>query len=218
MRSTRFVDTFAFPSTFFIESILQQLAHPTGCASAVLGRWWWRINAFINEFTLDELDIRPTDHVLEIGFGPGAAIRKAARLARRGFVAGVDSSPEMVCMAIKRNLHLIHAGTVELACARAERLPYPDERFDRVFTVNTIHFWTDPVACLTEARRVLRGGGSIALGFPTREATQGLSFPWLCRYSAGQVEGMLLSSGFRETRIVARTRGKRTRHCVTARK
>jgi ubiquinone/menaquinone biosynthesis C-methylase UbiE len=205
-------------SLSLIDTILRQLAHPTGPAGVILGHWWRYVNEFLNEFTIEELAIQPTDHVLEIGFGPGAAIHEAARRASRGFVAGVDPSLEMVRMASKRNLRLVRAGRALLQQGRAERLPYPDERFDRVFTVNTVHFWPDPVVCLTEARRVLRDHGVIALGFPTREATQGLSFPWLCRYSAGEVESMLLASGFRDTRVVARTRGQRTRHCIIARR
>lgn len=41
--------------------------------------------------------------------------------------------------------------------------PYPDERFNKVFTVNTIYFWNNPIEDLKEIRRVLKTDGQILL-------------------------------------------------------
>jgi hypothetical protein len=57
--------------------------------------------------------MQPTDHVLEIGFGPGLAIQQVARLVPTGHVVGIDHSALMVQQAGRRNqaavLHLIRS-------------------------------------------------------------------------------------------------------------
>jgi ubiquinone/menaquinone biosynthesis C-methylase UbiE len=42
------------------------------------------------------LDVQPDDRVLELGFGPGLAIRELARLAAEGYVCGLDHSELML--------------------------------------------------------------------------------------------------------------------------
>ena len=66
------------------------------------------------------LDLKSTDKVLEIGFGPGADIARASRIAQ--FVAGVDHSDLMVRQATKRNAVAIQEGRVELKLGTAGKL------------------------------------------------------------------------------------------------
>ena len=63
-----------------------------------------------NVWTISLLDIQPSDQVLEIGFGPGQAIQKVAKLTPNGFVAGIDLSDMMVSQASKRNTAAIRFG------------------------------------------------------------------------------------------------------------
>ena len=44
----------------------------------------------------------------------------------------------------------------------AERMPFPDTSFDRVFSIGVMHFWKEPLAPLQEIHRVMRPG-SIAI-------------------------------------------------------
>ena len=55
-----------------------------------------RSNIERNRWTVGLLDIQETDHVLELGFGPGLAIEQVARLATKGRVVGIDHSALMV--------------------------------------------------------------------------------------------------------------------------
>lgn len=56
-------------------------------------------------------------------------------------------------------------------------LPYPDARFDAVFAVHVVYFWTDALADLREIRRVLRPGGRALLGYRPRDAQAEASLP-----------------------------------------
>jgi ubiquinone/menaquinone biosynthesis C-methylase UbiE len=76
-----------------------------------------------NMRTLALADIQPDDRVLEIGFGPGIAIERAAELANRGKVFGVDHFELMLRQVSRRNATALAAGRVELRLGTAERLP-----------------------------------------------------------------------------------------------
>jgi ubiquinone/menaquinone biosynthesis C-methylase UbiE len=52
-----------------------------------------------NAWTLSLLDLRPKDHVLDVGCGPGALIQALAAYVTNGIVAGVDLSPLMLQQA-----------------------------------------------------------------------------------------------------------------------
>ncbi|MHC0443676.1 class I SAM-dependent methyltransferase, partial [Flavobacterium sp. 3-210] len=45
------------------------------------------------------------------------------------------------------------------------KIPFEDETFDKVFTVNTIYFWQKPEDLLSEIYRVLKPNGNFCLTF-----------------------------------------------------
>jgi len=92
--------------------------------------------------------------VLDVGCGPGAAIRAVAGVVDRA--VGVDRSEAMVEIARRRSRRL---DNVEFQVGGAEELPYPDGSFDRVWTIHAFHHWEDQERGVTEALRVLLPGG-----------------------------------------------------------
>jgi SAM-dependent methyltransferase len=114
------------------------------------------------------LDVQPTDRVLEVGFGPGIAVRELSRLASRGLVIGVDHSPVMVRQARRRTASAVRAGRVDLRLAPVEELSDFGDPLDKIMAVNTVGFWTDPLASLTDLRTRLRPGGTIAIASQPR--------------------------------------------------
>jgi ubiquinone/menaquinone biosynthesis C-methylase UbiE len=121
-----------------------------------------------NVWAVGLLDVQPHDRALEIGFGPGVAVREFARRATSGLVVGIDHSEVMVRQARKRNAAAVRAGRVDLRLGTAERLPAFDASFDKILAVNSLMFWNDPVDRLVELRRLLRPGGRIAIAFQPR--------------------------------------------------
>jgi ubiquinone/menaquinone biosynthesis C-methylase UbiE len=114
--------------------------------------------------------------VLEVGFGPGTVIRWLSALAAH--VAGVDASREMVAQAKARNGIAVKNGRVELRHASVEDLPFADDPFHKAMAINSMQIWPDAIVGLREMRRVLKSGGTIALGFATE---QGLDRKTQCR-------------------------------------
>src|SRR5688572_1063806 len=122
-----------------------------------------RLTGDANRWMVDCLDVGPDDRVLDVGCGPGLAVATAAALVPGGCVVGVDASPTMVRQAWRRNRHAVAQGRVEIRCADATRLPYPDASFTAAGSLNSLQFWPDPEQGLRELLRVLRPGGRVAV-------------------------------------------------------
>ncbi len=116
-----------------------------------------------NVWAVSLLDVQPTDAVLEIGFGPGIAIREIARRATRGQVVGIDRSEVMRAQAARRNAAAIRAGRVSLTVASIEDPPDFHHPFDKVLAVNNMGMWAEPVLRLQELAGMVRAGGLIAI-------------------------------------------------------
>jgi ubiquinone/menaquinone biosynthesis C-methylase UbiE len=116
-----------------------------------------------NVWAVSLLGVAPTDRVLEIGFGPGIAIRELSGRATHGLVCGVDHSEVMVRQATKRNRDAVRAGRVDLRGGSAEHLPAFAEPFDKVLAVNNMGMWREPDERLKALHRLMRPGGRIAI-------------------------------------------------------
>ena len=125
-------------------------------------------NRMRNVWAVSLLDVRPDDRVLEIGFGPGLAIRELSRSAVKGYVCGIDHSERMLRWARRRNADGLRRGVVDLRLGSVDGLPVFDEPFDKILTVNAMLFWSEPVARLGDLRRLLRPGGLIAVAHQPR--------------------------------------------------
>ena len=111
-----------------------------------------------NVWTLSLLAIGDGERALEVGFGPGDAIRLAAEAAPSCRIAGVDHSATMLAAARQLNRVFIEQGRVRLSLGSVDALPFADDAFDKVFSINCIYFWRDPALGLGELRRVVETG------------------------------------------------------------
>ncbi len=104
----------------------------------------------------------PFSRALEIGTGTG---RFSVPL---GIAEGVEPSDAMRQIAMGRGLDVV-AGV-------GEKLPFPAGSYDLVMMITTICFVDDPKQVCREARRVLRPGGSLVLGFVDRNSFLGKEY------------------------------------------
>lgn len=120
-------------------------------------------NRRANDAAIEALDVHAEDDILELGFGPGAAIHRLVTLAPLGRIYGIDASAPMVRLAGRRNRTAVREGRVELRQASFDDLPLPDAAVSKILAVNVVYFWEDPQRILAEVRRVLRPGGKLAV-------------------------------------------------------
>lgn len=135
------------------------------------------------EAVADEAGISAGAAVLDLGCGDGAF---CAFAARRGAIAhGVDIEPD----AIAEALDAVPGADIRLGMM--ESLPWADASFDVVTSFNTLQYALDAELALTEASRVARPDGRIAIckwGRPDENEF----FAFLLSIGAGGVRNELL--------------------------
>ena len=93
---------------------------------------------------------------LDVGCGPGALTAQLVDRLGADAVSAVDPSASFVA-AVRARLP-----GVDVRCAAAERLPFPDDSFGLALAQLVVHFMADPVSGLSEMARVTRPGGLVA--------------------------------------------------------
>jgi SAM-dependent methyltransferase len=122
--------------------------------------WWYRGRRRI---VCDELAKLPTGsamRVLDAGCGSG---RLLDELRDYGHVSGLDLNPDSVEVARSRGHEDVVQGPVE-------QLPWPDESFDLVISLDMVEHTPDDRVTLRELRRVTKPGGYFLMTVPALRA------------------------------------------------
>lgn len=97
--------------------------------------------------------VGPGDVVVDIGCGPGVAVRRAAT---QGAAPAVGVDPAAVMLRVAR---LRRRPAVRYLDGTAEALPLADDSATVAWSLATVHHWNDVDRSLAEVRRVLRPAG-----------------------------------------------------------
>jgi ubiquinone/menaquinone biosynthesis C-methylase UbiE len=180
----------------------------TGCLAAVSMVIGGRGDARLAG-RLSELSAR--DSLVDVGCGPGTAARWAAR--QGASVAGVD--PAAVMLRVARALTR-HPDGVRFREGRAEALPLPDASVSVMWSIASVHHWTDLDAGLREARRVLTSGGRlVAIERHTRPGARGLASHGWTDEQARSFADQCVAHGFTGDRVDRHESGRRRTVSVT---
>ncbi|HJZ74456.1 MAG TPA: class I SAM-dependent methyltransferase, partial [Vicinamibacterales bacterium] len=107
-------------------------------------------------------ELQTGNDVLDIGCGTGTlAIAAARHVGTTGAVTGIDASPSMIARATRKAGKAGARATFQVAVA--ENLPFPDRRFDVVFSTLMLHHLPRKTRqrCAGEITRVLKTGGRV---------------------------------------------------------
>ncbi len=187
----------------------KQLRRPSGMMGGKVGSMMNKANEFLYDFTLDVMQPANNDAILEIGFGNGKFFNKIFSKAEGLKVTGLDFSETMFNAAKENNKEAIANGKLTLQFGSSDKLPFPDNSFDKIFCINVIYFWDEPTQHLKEIQQVLKSGGRFYATVRTKESMMKMPFTkyGFSFYETDNWKAMLNESGltFIEDRPVNET-------------
>jgi SAM-dependent methyltransferase len=155
--------------------------------------WWFasRTRALLG--LLDREVAENNLRVLDVGCGAGNMI---LHLSRYGSVVGIDNNPTPLEIALQRGY--------DARLSQAEDMPFEDESFDLVTTLDVLEHSNDDLRILRECHRVCAEHGLLAITVP--------AFQWLWshndvindhkrRYSRSELRAKLTQAGFAVRRL-----------------
>ncbi|HET6769186.1 MAG TPA: class I SAM-dependent methyltransferase [Chitinophagaceae bacterium] len=151
-----------------LKTVAAQLRKPHGALGKEAGEMMNKGNERMNLAAIEQLDIETNDNILEIGMGNGFFVRHILANDNSIRYDGCDFSDLMVEEAIIRNEEYVSNGQARFTWADAMDLPYRDESFNKVFTVNTIYFWDEKEIVLAEIKRVLKKDGLLIISLRSK--------------------------------------------------
>ena len=159
-----------------LKMIAAQLRQPTGKDGLETGERMNVGNKYINLYTIEALNVQANEKILEIGMGNGFFVRNILDIDDTVSYTGLDFSVDMISESTRVNEEFIENGRAQFQLGEASNIPFPDNSFDKIFTINTIYFWEDPEKVLSEFKRVLKPTGRIYISVRPKSTMQNYPF------------------------------------------
>jgi len=115
--------------------------------------------------TVAAIGLEQTDHVLEVGSGPGFFSPSIAAAVPQGMSVTFDLQPEMLAIARERV-----GARGRFVQGDGRILPFANASFDCIFVATVLGELPDRTALVTDAHRILRSGGTLAIAETRRDS------------------------------------------------
>lgn len=193
----------------FTEYIGKQFGDPHGFVGKVCCIIMNVINKRMYLKVVDEVRLSGGEKLLDIGYGNGYLLQKLYKKAKAELY-GIDISEDMKTQAENRCKNAKSDGRLFLRVGDCCDLPYDDEMFSAVTSVNTVYFWSDTVKGLSEIRRTLKTGGSFYNIVYTKEFLDKLSYTkkGFRKFSPEELTELGRKSGFDNIEVSDIIKGK----------
>jgi len=111
---------------------------------------------------IQNMNIKTTDNIADIGAGSGYHVFKMAPLNTKGFVYAVDIQPEML-NAILKNPKFEKHTNIELIQGDEKSVNLPENTFDKILMVDVYHEFNYPKEIILSIKKALKDTGKIYL-------------------------------------------------------
>lgn len=159
-----------------LKELASQLSLPRGDMGIVVAENMHLNNLNMTLNTIDALEVQEGDCVLEVGHGNCSHLGELFTRQQHCTYTGLEISELMHTEAIKANEAFIRSGNASFHLYKGSEIPFEEHRFNKVFTVNTLYFWKDPLLFLNELYRVMAPHGVLCIGFAWRSFMEMLPF------------------------------------------
>jgi len=170
-----------------LQNLAKQLRCPNGDNGLKVGEMMNFTNNNIISRVIDSLNLQHNDSILEIGPGNGAHVSSFINNASEGEYHGIEASNSNAAF---KNVFFQHTNGSDI--------PFEENRFNKIFTANTIYFWDEPQAFAAEIARVLKTGGILSIGFIPESTMKKIPFAkyGFTLFSIPTVTKLLENAGF----------------------
>lgn len=133
-----------------LRELESQLSCPKGKIGIKVGNNMNETNMSMIEDSISYLDMNDNNVVLELGFGNCKHLNKLLSASYNVQYYGLEISETMLAEAQKINSD--NAAKLNLYDGR--NIPFRDDSFDRIVSVNTIYFWEDAIKLIKEIENI----------------------------------------------------------------
>lgn len=192
-----------------IRQLSNQFKKPTGVGGKIMAFMQNRINGKQYQATIKHLAVSENDSILDIGFGNGFAIKQLLK-EKPNKVFGIEISEDMIVSATKRNQNAVNEGKVEFLKANVCDLPFADNSFDKIYTINTVYFWENTNKAFAEIKRVLKPNGLFINTVYTKSFLDKVAYTKYNyrKFEIGELEKITTENGFELRETVEIEKGK----------
>ncbi len=159
-----------------LKALASQLKRPQGTKGVEIGDMMHETNLKMTVHSIDKLEILDNNSVLELGHGNCGHLPYLLEQKNDLTYYGLEVSELMHKEAQRINEAYIGKKQASFHLYNGIHVPFPDQYFDRIFTVNTLYFWSDPTLLLSELYRVTKTNGTVNITFAQKSFMQQLPF------------------------------------------
>lgn len=159
-----------------LKAIASQLSHPKGEMGIDVAATMHESNLSMTKKAIEMMHVEAGERVLELGHGSALHVEHVLAGAENIQYTGLEVSALMHAEAKKHNAQWMDAGKAAFFLYEGEKAPFESGSFDKIFTVNTIYFWADPLNTALELSRLLAEEGSLVVAFAQKRFMEKLPF------------------------------------------
>lgn len=159
----------------FIE-LAKQLRQPNGVKGIEIAAMMNETNISMTLHAIDNLNIDNSDMVLEIGHGNCGHLPYLLKQKSDLTYFGLETSELMNSEAKRIHQEYNEKQQAFFKLYDGINMPFSNNYFDKIFTVNTIYFWEQPTFFIAELYRVLKPNGWLNITYAQEEFMQQLPF------------------------------------------
>lgn len=159
-----------------IKIIAAQLRCPSGRKGSEVAEMMHVVNIGMTRKAMASLEISENDSFLEIGHGNCSHLEEILDSAKNIRYTGLDISALMHQEAKAVNSKFLRSEQASFHIYDGEKIPFSDNSFHKIMTVNTIYFWERPLDFMMEIYRVLKNKGRFSIAFGQKEFMEELPF------------------------------------------
>lgn len=139
--------------------------------------------------------------ILDAGCGPGDFTIELAKKFFDSEITGLDLSEPMLEIARDSAAREDNIESIRFMKGDVQNMPFEDNSFEAVVSLNTLHIVGNPVMMLNEIERVLVPGGALWIADRKRSRLLALMPTLKSAYTADEVKALLYASELRPSNL-----------------